>query len=59
MRVLEGDWQPERVVVIEFDTIEAAEEWYESSDYAEARSAREGAGTWQMIVVEGLVASSG
>jgi uncharacterized protein (DUF1330 family) len=54
VEVLEGDWEPERLVVIEFDTPDAARAWYESDDYAEARAVREGAGTWRMVVVAGV-----
>ena len=52
--VLEGDWSPERIVVIEFETAAAARAWFESDDYREARAVREGAGTWNMVVVEGV-----
>ena len=52
--VLEGDWTPQRIVVIEFPSAEAAHAWYESEDYREARAVREGAGVWNMVVVEGL-----
>lgn len=51
--VLEGDWDPERIVVMEFESVDAARAWYGSDDYAEARAVRDGAGTWDMIVVEG------
>src|SRR5438270_3255534 len=51
--VLEGDWDPQRLVVIEFPSAQQAREWYESPDYQEARAVREGAGTWQMVIVEG------
>jgi uncharacterized protein (DUF1330 family) len=54
MHVLEGDWEPERIVVIEFPSADAAKAWYDSPDYREARSVREGAGTWRMIVVTGV-----
>jgi len=54
MRVLEGDWVPERLVVIEFRSLEAAEAWFESEDYRQARSVREGAGVWRMVAVEGV-----
>jgi uncharacterized protein (DUF1330 family) len=50
---LEGDWNPDRVVVIEFASVEAAKQWYDSEDYRHARRVREGAGTWRMVVVEG------
>jgi len=52
--VLEGDWNPGRLVVIEFPSTDAARAWYESDDYMEARAIREGAGTWNMVVVEGV-----
>ena len=54
IHVLEGDWVPERLVVIEFASIEDAESWFESEDYREARSVREGAGVWRMVAVEGV-----
>jgi uncharacterized protein (DUF1330 family) len=46
--VLEGDWVPERLVVIEFASVEAARSWFDSEDYRDARSVREGAGVWRM-----------
>jgi uncharacterized protein (DUF1330 family) len=53
-QVLEGSWDPERVVVIEFPSVEVAREWYDSDDYGEARSVRADAGTWSMVLVEGV-----
>jgi uncharacterized protein (DUF1330 family) len=52
--VLEGDWDPERLVVIEFESVEAARSWYDSADYTEIRAIREGAGEWRMVAVEGV-----
>jgi len=52
--VLEGDWEPERLVVIEFASTEAARAWFDSDDYREARAVREGAGNWRMVVVNGV-----
>ncbi len=52
--VLEGGWNPERLVVIEFDSAEAARSWYESDDYAEARAVRKDAGEWRMVIVDGV-----
>jgi uncharacterized protein (DUF1330 family) len=54
LAVLEGDWDPDRLVVIEFASIDAARAWFESDDYREARAIREGAGTWRMVVVNGV-----
>ena len=51
---LEGDWAPERIVIIEFASVDAARAWYESTEYSEARAVRAHAGRWNMIVVEGV-----
>jgi len=53
MEVLEGDWAPLRVVVIEFDDMDAARAWYESDEYRAAIPIRQGASTTGLIVVEG------
>jgi uncharacterized protein (DUF1330 family) len=52
--VLEGDWQPHRVVVLEFPSVAAAKEFYDSPEYREARAARAGAARMSMFVVEGV-----
>jgi len=51
---LEGDWQPQRIVVLEFPTVERAKEWWASETYAEAKSLRQRTAHTRMIVVEGL-----
>lgn len=50
---LEGSWKPERIVVLEFPTMERAREWWSSDTYAEARAIRQRAASTKMIVVEG------
>ena len=52
--VLEGDWQPDRLVVLKFPSVEQAKRFYDSQEYRRARDAREGAAIMRMIVVEGL-----
>jgi len=53
--VLEGSWQPGRIVIVEFPSVEAAKTFYHSPEYAKARAARAGAtGHFNSIVVEGL-----
>jgi uncharacterized protein (DUF1330 family) len=37
---LEGDWNPERIVVLEFPTVERANEWWNSALYSKAREIR-------------------
>jgi uncharacterized protein (DUF1330 family) len=52
--VLEGDWSPTRVVVVEFENLEAAKAFYESPEYQAAIKLREGAAKFNMIAVEGI-----
>ena len=51
---LEGNWNPERVVVLRFRDIETAKAYYHSATYTHARELREGAGTIRMFAVEGF-----
>jgi len=51
---LEGQWEPCRVVILEFDSVERAKQWVDSPEYSEARSLRHASAHTQMIVVEGL-----
>ena len=52
--VLEGDWEPERLVVLKFPTLEAAKKFNASPEYSKARASRQGAAIMRMVVVEGL-----
>jgi uncharacterized protein (DUF1330 family) len=54
IRVIEGDWQPERLVIIEFTSADAAQAWYDSEDYRQARAVRADVGVWRMVVVDGV-----
>jgi uncharacterized protein (DUF1330 family) len=54
LAVLEGDWQPKRLVLLEFPDLEAAKRFYESPEYQEAKRLREGAADFNMVAVEGL-----
>ena len=54
VQVLEGDWAPERVVILKFPTFAAAKAFYETPEYLQAREARAGAAIMRMIAVEGL-----
>ncbi len=54
LAVLEGDWQPKRLVVLEFPDLEAAKRFYDSPEYEEAKRLREGAARLNMVAVEGL-----
>jgi uncharacterized protein (DUF1330 family) len=51
---LEGDWRPERIVILEFPTKEKALEWWNSDIYAVAKAIRQRTASTKMIVVEGV-----
>jgi uncharacterized protein (DUF1330 family) len=53
IEVLEGEWDPQRVVVMEFDDIETARRWYASDAYQAAIPIRQGASETDIIIVEG------
>jgi uncharacterized protein (DUF1330 family) len=52
--VLEGDWQPTRLVMLEFEDLAAAKRWYESELYQEAKELRAGAAHMRMVAVQGV-----
>jgi uncharacterized protein (DUF1330 family) len=54
LAVFEGDWQPSRLVILEFPDLEAAKTWYVSERYQEAKKLREGAARLNMVAVEGV-----
>ena len=54
LETLEGDWQPQRLVVVEFPSVEQARRWWNSSEYAEAKALRQAATNTRMVVVEGV-----
>jgi uncharacterized protein (DUF1330 family) len=54
LRVLEGDWEPSRLVMLEFPDLETARRWYESAEYQEVKRLRDGAANLRMVAVQGL-----
>jgi len=53
-QTLEGDWQPQRVVVLEFESFERAEEWWNSPEYEAPKALRQRTAETRMILVEGF-----
>jgi len=49
---LEGDWQPKRIVVLEFPSVARAKEWWNSDAYSAPKALRQRISTGKMIVVE-------
>lgn len=54
VEVLEGDWTPDRVVLLKFPSIEAARAFNDSPEYGRARAARQGAAVMRMVLIEGV-----
>ena len=54
VEVIEGDWAPERLVILKFSSVDAARAFDASPEYGKARSARQGAAVMRMILVEGV-----
>jgi uncharacterized protein (DUF1330 family) len=54
VEVWEGDWQPKRVILLEFKTLEDARRWWDSPEYNAAKKLRHKAAKGNVICVEGL-----
>jgi uncharacterized protein (DUF1330 family) len=52
--VLEGEWRPSRLVIVEFPSAERARAWWESPEYAAAKAIRQRCAHTDMVLVEGL-----
>lgn len=52
--VLEGDWVPSRLVILQFDTIEQARTWLDSPEYSQVKQIRHETAVSNMVVVEGV-----
>lgn len=51
--MLEGDSPYPRVVLIEFPSLQAARNWYDSAEYQQIKTLRSGAATGTLMAVEG------
>ncbi len=50
---LEGDWVPNRLVILEFPDVARAKQWLESPEYREARALRRQSATTNIVLIEG------
>jgi uncharacterized protein (DUF1330 family) len=50
---LEGGWQPQRMIALEFASMEQAQKWYRSAEYAPLIKLRQKASKGKLILVEG------
>jgi uncharacterized protein (DUF1330 family) len=52
--VLEGDWAPTRLVILQFENMEQAKNWHDSVEYSEPRSLRHETAISKMVVIDGV-----
>ncbi|OGV70771.1 MAG: D-fructose-6-phosphate amidotransferase [Lentisphaerae bacterium RIFOXYA12_FULL_48_11] len=52
--VMEGNWQPKRVVMLEFESMDAAKKWWNSPEYAKAKKLRHAAAETNVVFLEGM-----
>jgi uncharacterized protein (DUF1330 family) len=50
----EGDWRPQRLVVLEFASVDQARKWHQSPEYAPVAAIRQKAATSKVVIVEGV-----
>ena len=53
VEVKEGGWTPKRLVVLEFASMDQAQKWYHSPEYAPALALRANAARSKVLLVEG------
>ncbi len=52
--VLEGNYQPRRMIVLEFADMATLKAWYDSDDYAALKEMRQSSSSANIVAVEGM-----
>ena len=52
--VIEGNWAPKRLVVLEFESIEQAKQWYTSEEYSSVRLIGQRVSNSDVVFVQGV-----
>ena len=52
--IAEGKWNPERLVVVVFDTFEKAKEFWNSEEYKPLKELKQSSADTDMIIVDGI-----
>ncbi len=52
--VVQGDWTPHRLVLVEFDSVDQARTWWNSSDHAELKAMLDRCSITTTTIVEGV-----
>jgi uncharacterized protein (DUF1330 family) len=56
---IEGDWHGQRTVILEFESVEAARNWYTSSEYQDCAGLRHAAADNKAAIVAGFEMPTG
>lgn len=51
-KALEGQWNPESLVMIKFPSLEQARKWYNSQDYKTLKAIRHASGEFNAVIME-------
>lgn len=54
-KVLEGDWEPHRLVIVEFPDMASLLAWYDSPEYSRLKAIRERCAKTRIIALEGMM----
>jgi uncharacterized protein (DUF1330 family) len=54
VEVVEGDWRPRRLVILEFPSLAEARRWYGSDEYRELKAIRQRCSRGRVLLAEGL-----
>ncbi|ESW87042.1 DUF1330 domain-containing protein [Mesorhizobium sp. C280B] len=54
-KVLEGDWEPHRLVIVEFPDMASLLAWYDSPEYGRLKTIRERCAKTRIIALEGMM----
>jgi len=54
VEVLEGEWQPNRLVLLEFPSMDQARAWWSSPEYSEAKLIRQATSEGTLLILEGV-----
>src|SRR3954465_11542544 len=55
--VLEGSWDPKRLVILEFPDADHARRWWSSAEYAAAKAIRQASSVGTLVLLEGVASS--
>jgi uncharacterized protein (DUF1330 family) len=53
MEVLEGEWMPKRLVILEFPDLATIKAWYQSAEYQQLLEIRRSTATSDFVVIDG------